>query len=129
MERNLLVLILFLNSIIGSDIFWFSYRSVTSNKTLIYEEKNISPLTNPYAKNISSTCRVKISRQKNSSTLDILNQNFYKILPCFYSGKVWVLSQTKSSIYSLKDEVELKIEPVKFIVDFKDDFANITILK
>jgi len=128
-ERNLFVLILFLNSVVGSDIFWFSYRSVTSNKTLIYEEKNISPLTNPYIGNISSTCRVKISRQKNSSTLDILNQNFYKILPCFYSGKARVLSQTKSSIYSLKDEVELKIEPVRFIVDFKDDFANITILK
>ncbi len=129
MERNLLLLVIVLNSLIASDTFWFSYRSVTSNKALIYEEKDIAPLTVPYQGSISSNCKVKISPKKYNSTLARLNKNFFKILPCFYGVGSKITSQSISTLNAINDTVELIIIPTRFIVDFKDDFANISILK
>ncbi len=129
MERNFFLLILFLGLALGSDTFWFSYKSVTLNKTLIYEQKHISPLTIPYLGKSLSTCRVKIQIKKCYSKLECLNLNFYKILPCFYGSTAKVTSQTQVTLDGIKDETELIIVPTRFIVDFKDDFANITILK
>lgn len=129
MERNLLLLILFCKILLGSDTFWFSYRSVTLNHALIYEEKNISPLTIPFNGKKSSTCRVKIKNSTHFSTLKQLNDNFFKILPCFYRSASKVTSQSQNTLDGMRDEVELIIVPTRFIVDFKDDFANIIILK
>ncbi len=129
MERNLLLLTLLSSLFFGSDTFWFSYRSVTRNHALVYEETNISPLTIPFDGKKSSTCRVKIKKSNYNSPLKCLNENFYKILPCFYSSSVKVTSQSQSTLHDITDEVELVIVPTRFIVDFKDDFANITILK
>ncbi|MCF6172635.1 MAG: hypothetical protein L3J44_02455 [Campylobacteraceae bacterium] len=114
----------------ASDTFWFSYRSVTLNQTLIYEEKNIAPLTVPYKGDVASICKVKISLKKYGTTmLSKLNTNFFKILPCFYGAGSKITSQSTSTLNSMNDTVELIIIPTRFIVDFKDDFANITILK
>ncbi len=129
MERNLLLLVLFAGIIAGSDTFWFSYKSVTLNKTLIYEQKNISPLTVPFSGKIASTCRVKIKNKSLDSKLKQLNDNFYKILPCFYKESTKITSQSQVTLKGMRDEVELIIVPTRFIVDFKDDFATITILK
>jgi len=128
-ERNLLLLIIFSSIIFGSDTFWFSYRSVTHNHTLVYEEKNISPLTIPFNGKKSSTCRVQINKSGYNSSLKYLNDNFYKILPCFYASAAKVTSQSQTTLDGVRDEVELIIVPTRFIVDFKDDFANIIILK
>ncbi len=129
MERNFLLLTLLYGILLGGDTFWFSYRSVTLNHTLIYEEKNISSLTIPFDGKKTSTCRVKIKKPAYNSSLKYLNDNFYKILPCFYSSVVKITSQSQSTLNGIRDEVELVIVPTRFIVDFKDDFANITILK
>ena len=129
MERNFLLLVLFLNLLIGSDTFWFSYKSVTLDKVLIYEEKNISPLTVPFVGKQISTCRVKTESKKSLSKLQLLNINFDNILPCFYKTTAKITSQSQVTLDGLRDEVELIIAPVRFIVDFKDDFASITILK
>ncbi|MFK5880862.1 MAG: hypothetical protein QM482_01500 [Sulfurospirillum sp.] len=129
MERNFLLLTLLLSLTCGSDTFWFSYRSVTLNKTLIYEQKHISPLTVPYSGKSVSTCRIKIEDKKCNSKLNCLNLNFYKILPCFYKSTAKITSQSQVTLKGIKDETELIIVPTRFIVDFKDDFANITILK
>jgi hypothetical protein len=128
-ERNLFLLVAILSNLISSDAFWFSYRSVTSKKALIYEEKNIAPLSVPYVGKISSTCKVKISTKKYNSTLTRLNKNFFKILPCFYGIGSKITSQSETTLNSVDDIVELIIVPTRFIVDFKDDFANISILK
>jgi len=128
-ERNLLLLVVLSNTLIASDTFWFSYRSVTSKKVLIYEQKNIAPLSVPYVGKISSTCRVKVSKKKYNSILTRLNKNFFKILPCFYGVGSQVTSQTTTTLKDVDDVVELIIIPTRFIVDFKDDFASISILK
>ena len=129
MKRDLLLSVLILSSLFGSDTFWFSYRSVTLDKVLVYEEKNISPLLVPFIGKRISTCRVKISGKKSLSKLQLLNKNFDNLLPCFYKTTVKVTSQSQVRLNSMRDEVELVIAPVRFIVDFKDDFAKITILK
>ncbi|MDX1809747.1 MAG: hypothetical protein R3331_09430 [Sulfurospirillaceae bacterium] len=133
MERNLLLLVLLLSQFYGSDTFWFSYRSVTSNNALVYEQKNISPLVIPFPVPISahgnSKCKVKVVTKPHMTSLNILNKNFDKILPCFYKSNVVITSHSTISTNGINDVVEIVIEPVRFIVDFKDDFANITILK
>ena len=129
MERNLLLLVLLLSNLISSDTFWFSYRSVTSKKALICEQKNIAPLVVPYSGKIASACKVKVSKKRYNSTLTRLNKNFFKILPCFYGVGSQITSQSTSALKDVDDVVELIIVPTRFIVDFKDDFANITILK
>ncbi len=83
----------------------------------------------PYVGKSISTCRAKIDIKNCNSKLDCLNHNFYKILPCFYKASAKITSQSQSTLHGLKDEVELILTPTRFIVDFKDDFANITILK
>jgi len=127
-ERNLLLLVLIISNILSSDTFWFSYRSVTLDKALIYEEKNIAPLVVPFTGKVASKCKVLVSSKKYDSKLTRLNKNFFKILPCFYKVGSKITSQSTSTLHSIKDEVELIIVPTRFIVDFKDDFANISIL-
>ena len=129
MERNLLLLIFFSNILFASDIFWFSYRNVTRNNAIVYEEKNISPITISFKGKKSSTCRVKLNLNNCGSKLNCLNKNFFKILHCFYKSDIKITSQSELSTKDIKAEVELIIVPTRFIVDFKDDFANITILK
>lgn len=129
MERNFCLLALCVSFAFSSDTFWFSYRSVTHNKALIYEEKNISPLSIPFEGDSTSTCRVKVESKNCNSKLECLNRNFYKILPCFYKVASKVTAQSQVSLNNTKDDIELIITPTRFIVDFKDDFANITVLK
>ncbi len=129
MERDFLLLILFsVVSLFGGDAFWFSYRSVTSKQALIYEEKNISPLMIEKDFEKSFTCKVKLKNLSSETALERLNDNFYDILPCFYRVAVKVTSQSENSIYNQNDTTEMIITPTRFIVDFKDDFANITVL-
>lgn len=129
MERNFLLLILLASQFYGSDTFWFSYKSVTSNNALVYEQKNISPLVIPFTGSKSSTCKIKIVVKPHQSNLQLLNDNFDKILPCFYKSDILLSSNSVVATNGTDDVVEIIIEPVRFIVDFKDDFANITILK
>ena len=83
----------------------------------------------PFVGKKVSTCRVKIKKKSRSSKLQLLNKNFYKILPCFYGVSTKITSQTQTTLNGIKDEVEFIIVPTHFIVDFKDDFAKITVLK
>ncbi len=129
MERNLCILILLSAILNAKGFFWFSYRIITHNKIITYEEKNISPhmIEGNFKK--LSTCVVKINNAKSDSNLHLLNKNFNKILPCFYPYGSRILSKTDSFIGGIEDINELVIPPTKFTVDFKDQFANITIVK
>jgi hypothetical protein len=128
-ERNFCLLILFSLSLLGSESFWFSYRVATDNKMMVYEEKNISPLMLKTDAKIASTCRVKIKKKSNQATLEFLNKNFNKILPCFYPYSSKIQNKTLVELKGVKDKSVLTILPIQFTVDFKDQFANIFILK
>ncbi|WP_331775368.1 hypothetical protein [Sulfurospirillum sp. 1612] len=129
MERNLFLLVVLIAQCFGGDTFWFSYKSVTSNQILVEEEKNISPLVVPYNGKISRKCHVPIHTHIGETNLQKLNKNFDNILPCFYQSDTIVTSRSVISKNKSYDIVEVVIAPIRFIVDFKDDFANISILK
>ncbi len=82
----------------------------------------------PYSGKVSRTCKVAIHSHSGETNLQKLNKNFDNILPCFYQSDIVFTSQTVISKNKTSDIVEIIISPVRFIVDFKDDFANISIL-
>ena len=77
----------------------------------------------------SSTCRVKIPKKTDESTIHYLNRNFNKLLPCFYPYSSKIVNRTYLELKGIDERSVLTIAPVKFTVDFKDQFANINILK
>ena len=55
-----------------------------------------------------------------------LNENFDKLLPCFEGQPSHMLSWNEYHLKANNDRVEHIIEPVRFTVDFKDEFATIS---
>lgn len=74
-------------------------------------------------------CSLKLKKQKHQSTHDFLNENFFKILPCFYKMNTQAINQTTVESKGVLEKSTIIINPVKFTVDFKDQFANINIVK
>lgn len=131
MERNFCLLILLTCNLFANENFWFSYRVVTENKEIIFEERNISPLME-YSKesSVSHLCSVAIKKvNKYEPILDVLNKNYNKILPCFYPLSTKMTNRTYVENGGVLETTELIILPVKFTVDFNDQFANINLLR
>jgi len=129
-ERNFCLLILFTCSLFSHDDFWFSYKIVTENRAIVYEERNISPLMNIVTQREKTfLCNVDIKRKKYESTSHYLNENFNKILPCFYPMSTKITNKTLIELKGVFERTELIIVPVKFTVDFNDQFAIINLLK
>jgi len=128
--RNLCLLVAFTCSLAAGDGFWFSYKIVTQNKLVVFEERNISPQmqivdTKKYAK----LCHLNIAKKQYQSTQHFLNENFDKLLECFYPMKSIVVNHTLVELKGMIERTSLTITPTKFTVDFKDDFANIRTIK
>jgi len=129
-ERNFCLLIFFTCSLLANENFWFSYKVVTQNKIIVYEEKNISPLMQDYKlSKFKSVCKINVTKKDHQSTIDFLNINFNNILICFYPMASQVINKTFVGLKALDERSVLTINPVKFTVDFKDEFANINILR
>ncbi|WP_024954727.1 hypothetical protein [Sulfurospirillum arcachonense] len=130
MERNFCLLIFFTCNLISSENFWFSYKSATTNKQIVYEERNISPLMLD-SKNdkYKFLCKIDTQKKQYQSTLHFLNENFNKLLPCFYPMSTQVISRTLIETKGVLDRSVLTITPTQFTVDFKDQFANISVLR
>lgn len=132
MDRNLLLLIIIgciAPALFASEHFWFSYKVVTSNSVVVFEEKNISPImvTNP-----SKTyfiCTIALKPEKTLSTLELLKKHFDTLIPCFYSSKAHLVSWDERSLKTSNDRVEMVIEPIYFTVDFKEEFATIRAIR
>lgn len=125
MARNLLLLIGLGQLLFGSDSFWFSYKIVTANGIAIFEKKNITLAMTPFEEKALKHCTVELRYDAKISKEQFLNHHFDAILPCFYSLSSHMLSWNESNTQSNHDRVELIIEPVRFTVDFKDEFATI----
>lgn len=129
MERNFCLLILFSCNIFAGENFWFSYRVVTENKIVIHEERRISPHMTPLADNLQTIiCQTKIHKNPQKSTYNLLNENFEQLLPCFYPMNSKVVNRTLIENRGILEVIDLNIVPIEFTVDFKDQFANISIL-
>jgi len=77
---------------------------------------------------IGSTCRVKTVKHQYESTIHYLNRNFNKLIPCFYPYGTKIVNRTYLELKGIDERSVLTIPPIKFTVDFKDQFANINIL-
>jgi hypothetical protein len=94
------------------------------------EERNISPLM-VYDENSKREFLCKIYKKKSlkDSTHSYLISNYEELLDCFYSSNSRLTSNLQSELKGMLAQSELTILPVKFTVDFKDDFANIYLLR
>ena len=129
MERNLCLLIFFCCSLFASENFWFSYRVITEDKTVVYEERYISPHMTSLSEDLATvSCKTTIEKNKKQSTIMLLNENFDELLQCFYPMSSRLINRTLIENQGVREIIELTIVPIEFTVDFKDQFATIIIL-
>ena len=130
MARNFCLLIIFTCSLFANENFWFSYKTAIDNKVIAYEERNISPqMQSVDLKEYKFLCRLNIKKKQYQSTEHFLNENFDRVLECFYSMSTKVVNHTLIETKGVIERTVLTIIPTKFTVDFKDDFANINTIK
>ena len=130
MARNFCLLIIFTCSLFANENFWFSYKTAIDNKVIVYEERNISPLMQSVdMKEYKYLCQLNIKKKQHQSTEHFLNENFERVLECFYHMNTKVVNHTLVETKGLIERTVLTIIPTKFTVDFKDDFANIKTIK
>ncbi|HIP53921.1 MAG TPA: hypothetical protein EYH11_00400 [Sulfurimonas autotrophica] len=130
MARNFCLLIIFTCSLFANENFWFSYKVAIDNKVIVYEERNISPLMQSAdMKEYKYLCQLNIKKKQYQSTEHFLNENFERVLECFYHMNTKVVNHTLVETKGVIERTVLTIIPTKFTVDFKDDFANIKTIK
>ena len=130
MARTLLLLIFGLSqTLFCSDLFWFSYKIVTANSVVIHEEKNIALAMIPYEGKKQVLCELPLQNSSNLSKEAFLRKHFDTILPCFYQLSTRLRSWDDQYLKHSNDRIELVIEPVRFTVDFKDEFATINTIR
>jgi len=112
-----------------SELFWFSYKIVTVNSVVIHEEKNIAPAMIPYEGQKQFLCKLPLQNSSNLPKDAFLRKHFDTILPCFYQRSTHLLSWDEQYHKHSNDRIELVIEPVRFTVDFKDEFATINAIR
>ncbi|MBL0687263.1 MAG: hypothetical protein JJV95_04175 [Sulfurospirillum sp.] len=126
MARNFWLLTIFTCGLFGAESFWFSYKVATENRTVVYEERNISSLMQVVdVKKYKFLCQLDVSKKKYRSAEYFLNKNFDKLLECFYPMSTNVVNYTVIETKGIIEKTVLIIIPTKFIVEFKGQFANI----
>lgn len=96
---------------------------------MVYEQKNIASVMIPYEGKSQMLCTLKLSNTQNLPKEEFLRKHFDDILPCFYSLSSHLLSWNEQHLKAGNDRIELVIEPVRFTVDFKDEFATINTIR
>lgn len=129
MARTFCLLIGLTQALFCSDLFWFSYKIVTVNGLVVYEQKNIAPVMIPYEGKAQKLCSIKLSNTQNFPKEQFLRKHFDDILPCFYQLSSHLLAWDDQYLKHGNDRIELVIEPVRFTVDFKDEFATINAIR
>ncbi|ARU47547.1 hypothetical protein [Sulfurospirillum diekertiae] len=129
MARTFCLLIGLTQALFCSDLFWFSYKIVTVNGLVVYEQKNIAPVMIPYEGKAQKLCSIELSNTQNLPKEQFLRKHFDDILPCFYQLSSHLLAWDDQYLKHGNDRIELVIEPVRFTVDFKDEFATINAIR
>lgn len=126
MARTFCLLIGLSALLFGSEQFLFSYKSVTVNGASIAEEKNLTPVMVRSQNDATRLlCTLELHNNGKMSNEAFLKKHFDDLIPCFYPLSSHVLSWNTKHQNSQNDRVELVIEPVRFTVVFKDEFATI----
>ncbi len=130
MARNFCLLALICSTLFASENFWFSYKITTQNHIITSEERNISPVM-MVDKNVQKEflCRLVNIKTKEQTSQDFLNEKYEDLLECFYPSNSRIAFYSNIELKGVLEENELTILPTKFTVDFKDEFANIYLLR
>ena len=83
----------------------------------------------PYDGKKQVLCELPLQNSSNLSKEAFLRKHFDTILPCFYPLSVRLRSWDDQYLRHSNDRIELLIEPVRFTVDFKDEFATINTIR
>ena len=129
MARTFCLLICLSQALFCSDLFWFSYKIVTANGLVVYEQKNIAPAMIPFEGKAQKLCTVALPNPQQLPKEQFLRKHFDDILPCFYQLSSHLLAWNEQYLKHGNDRIELIIEPVRFTVDFKDEFATINAIR
>ena len=129
MARTFCLLICLSQALFCSDLFWFSYKIVTANGLVVYEQKNIAPVMIPFEGKTQKLCTVALPNPQHLPKEQFLRKHFDDILPCFYQLSSHLLAWNEQYLKHGNDRIELIIEPVRFTVDFKDEFATINAIR
>ena len=126
MARVVCLLIVLFGQLFGSDAFIFSYKGITANQLLVYEEKNIASVMQNNEQNLpTKKCQLPLKYDFKSSKEGFLKNHFDLLLGCFYPQRTHMLSWGEHHAHIARDRVEFIVLPTRFTVDFKDEFATI----
>jgi hypothetical protein len=73
-------------------------------------------------------CTLAEKKAKGESTQEYLMRHQNELFECFLKESVYVFDDVSQSRYLAQATTHMKVLPVRFTVDFKDEFANITLL-
>lgn len=92
---------------------------------MIFEQKHIASAMLLSDTTPLSVCTIELLYLSSKPKEVFLQEHFDTLLPCFYRFAVHILGRGDKSMREQYEHVELVIEPVKFTVEFKDEFATI----
>ena len=130
MARSLFLLTILLNFAFCLEEFIFWANVNTKDQIIAHEEISFSramTLTpNPKPKFL---CQIDAFKDENTTTIGFLNLHKDEIFDCFVLKKVMIKNEFKRKNNDISHTSNLKILPVRFMVEFKPKSAIIGILQ
>ena len=130
MARSLFLLTIFLNFAFCLEEFIFWAKVDTKNQIVAFEEISFSKAmtlsTNPKPKFL---CQIDAFKDENTTTLGFLNLHKDEIFDCFALKKVMIKNELNVKNAQVTNASNLKILPVRFMVEFKPKSAIIGTLQ
>jgi len=74
-------------------------------------------------------CKIDTTNKEKQSKIIFLNKYFDQLLTCFYPMSTQIHNKTLVELKGMDERSTLTVTPTKFTVDFKDEFANISVLR
>ena len=106
----------------------FSARISTDNHVLKSQELSLSPLMVPLENSLKYVCQIKQKKEKNETAFTYLTRHKEALFECLLGEKVYLYDDTIQSMLLAQTTTHLKVLPARFTVEFKDEFANISLL-
>lgn len=130
MERNLLLLVLS-TFLFGGDSFYYWAKITTKNSVVVRQEFSVSPIMNK-EKLTNNTkqflCTIKQKKTNNQTSYDYLQKAQSQLFECFLGQNLKVYGYDDYKQKLMDTSTIFFIHPIRFTVDFKEDFANIYLL-
>ncbi len=129
MERNLLLLVFFCCSLLqGKEQFVFSARTSSHNQTAFYDHINLSPLMHMREHTSRVLCHWEAKKPLHVSTLAFLQAHQERLWECFSKEGVLVYDRSEHTLNLGASHTDMLLLPVRFTVEFKDDFVTLYLL-